>query len=55
MKKREKEIVGFLVIQGAIRIPGTNMEDIRILAVPRRKNAQLTKVIAMRTLSVMVP
>ena len=55
MKKREKEIVGFLVIQGAIRIPGTNMEDIRILAVPRRKNAQLTKVIAIRTLSVMVP
>ena len=53
--KKEDVIAGFLVIQGAIRIPGTNMEDIKILAVLRRKNAQLTKVIAIRTLSVMVP
>ena len=54
MKKREAVIAGLLVIQGAIRKPGTNMKDIRILAVLRWNNAQLMKVIAIRTLSVMV-
>ena len=54
MKKREAVIAGLPVIQGAIRKPGTNMKDIRILAVLRWNNAQLMKVIAIRTLSVMV-
>ena len=54
MKKREAVIAGLLVIQGAIRKHGTNMKDIRILAVLRWNNARLMKVIAIRTLSVMV-
>ena len=54
MKKREAVIAGLLVIQDAIRKPGTNMKDIRILAVLRWNNARLMKVIAIRTLSVMV-
>ena len=43
-----------LLLAIASKRTGTNMKDIRILAVLRRNNAQLMKVIAIRTLSVMV-
>lgn len=51
LKKIMKDLAGLLAMQGAIRIPGTNMEDIKMVVVLKRKNVQLTKAIAIWILS----